>query len=372
MKILPSKPILEKQLRRRLQEILAEAGWQLPDESFANNSAPANRPFDLMVEIPSVKGEEREEIELWVDWVPHPRPSRMPHVNVERDFKDKKIRCKVMGMPYAGPRMIEACEKHGWAWFDLAGNCRISIPRTMYIERLGSPPVYSPREQNLKLSTVQASKLVRALLVPEHAGRDWNQTELREEASVSAGLVHKVVHQLQEADFLEETKTKRFRLWDPKGLLMKWSEVYRPDSQARSECFTLLKPKEIHERLAKLELEQPMIPRFSYASFSAADFQAPVVRQSRIWIFAVAGEEGNLLERLEAHPVDSGGNLELLTPEDKGVFYKGDYGESRLRATNPLQTYIDLYHSGGRGEEAAEAIMNQALKPKWEQAGFRW
>jgi hypothetical protein len=33
-----------------------------------------------------------------------------------------------------------------------------------------------------------------------------------------------------------------------------------------------------------------------------------------------------------------------------------------------VQTYVDLAHAGGRGEEAAEAILNQRLKPAWSAA----
>ena len=48
-----------------------------------------------------------------------------------------------------------------------------------------------------------------------------------------------------------------------------------------------------------------------------------------------------------------------------GVFYGLELNEKRLACTNPVQTYIDLVHSGGRGEEAAEAMLQQRLKPAW-------
>jgi hypothetical protein len=34
-----------------------------------------------------------------------------------------------------------------------------------------------------------------------------------------------------------------------------------------------------------------------------------------------------------------------------------------MASTNPVQTYVDLLHAGGRGEEAAEALLDQRLKP---------
>ena len=36
------------------------------------------------------------------------------------------------------------------------------------------------------------------------------------------------------------------------------------------------------------------------------------------------------------------------------------------REPNPVQTYLDLFHCGGRGEEAAEALLEQNLKRAWK------
>ena len=71
--------------------------------------------------------------------------------------------------------------------------------------------------------------------------------------------------------------------------------------------------------------------------------------------------------------MDSGENLVVLIPEDDGVFYLGDggsTGEQRLSCTNPVQTYVDLFHCGGRGEEAAEALLEQNLKRAWNARGL--
>jgi len=62
----------------------------------------------------------------------------------------------------------------------------------------------------------------------------------------------------------------------------------------------------------------------------------------------------------------------VLIPDDEGVFYLGDGGkmsDDRMACTNEVQTYVDLWHCGGRGKEAAEAILEQRLKPAWEAKG---
>ena len=77
---------------------------------------------------------------------------------------------------------------------------------------------------------------------------------------------------------------------------------------------------------------------------------------------------------MEAKPVESGENLMVLIPDDDGVFYLGDrgkMGEGRMSCTNAVQTYVDLWHCGGRGQEAAEALLEKRLKPEWKYRGLK-
>ncbi len=64
--------------------------------------------------------------------------------------------------------------------------------------------------------------------------------------------------------------------------------------------------------------------------------------------------------------MDSGENLVVLIPDDPGVFYLQESDGDRLVCTNPVQTYVDLWHCGGRGKEAAQALLEQKLKPEWK------
>jgi len=60
----------------------------------------------------------------------------------------------------------------------------------------------------------------------------------------------------------------------------------------------------------------------------------------------------------------------VFIPADNGVFYLQEGGVGRLACTNPVQTYVDLFHCGGRGEEAAEALLEQNLKRAWKARGL--
>jgi hypothetical protein len=133
----------------------------------------------------------------------------------------------------------------------------------------------------------------------------------------------------------------------------------------------LLQGKKLQDALAGLGLRTGGFA--VYAVFSAAEFQAPHVRQPKTWLYVREQELAKFEQLVEAKPVESGENLVVLIPDDDGVFYQGDggtMGDNRMACTNAVQTYVDLWHGGGRGEEAAEALLEQRLKPEWKARGL--
>ena len=92
------------------------------------------------------------------------------------------------------------------------------------------------------------------------------------------------------------------------------------------------------------------------------------MRQPRTWLYLDPNIEKEFQSAIEAKSVDSGENLVVLLPDDAGVFYRAEPGSNRAASTNAVQTYVDLAHSGSRGEEAADAILQQRLKPAWSAA----
>jgi hypothetical protein len=51
-------------------------------------------------------------------------------------------------------------------------------------------------------------------------------------------------------------------------------------------------------------------------------------------------------------------------PYDEGVFY-GSKEVERAPIVSPLQLYLDLTQTKGRGEEAASAILEEVIKRLW-------
>lgn len=367
-----SPAALEKALGDRIRLLLGSIPW-LQDIRLSDNPAPFDRAFDWLARF---KVPDGPEVELWIECKADPRPAHFPYVSVDREFdagSTKRMRIRVFAAPHLSPRMRGLCEKHGWSWYDLAGNCRINVPGVIYLERTGNTPVHQKPKPTANLGTPDAGRVIRALLAPENAALSWTQRQMHHEsfAAVSLGMVNKVVRHLRNEAFIAELPEGGFVLSDPLKLLFTWRDAYRFDLHQRLTFFSLLKGVALREALAKLHSQSGGYA--VYAAFSAADIQAPHVRQPKSWLYIEERHLSKFEKLAEAKLVDSGNNLEVLVPRDTGVFAfsdGGSTGEHRMACTNVVQTYVDLWHSGGRGQEAAEAILEQRLKPRWKEQGL--
>ena len=303
------------------------------------------------------------------------QPGQFARIAERSCTSENAASAKVLAMPRVSSRMTEMCRQHGWGWFDLAGNCWLEVPDHFLIKRSGNDPVSLRTSRGVNLGTPKAAQVIRALLAPENAGKRWTQRELVSHfadadpraAAPSLALVNGVVQHLRDQAFIETLPSRGFRVRDFDGLLQTWRKAYRFDRHIRRPYFTLLPVKTMQERIKGLAPRGSN--RYAYAVFTAADLQAPAVRQPRTWLYVSPDFESELAATLDAKLVDSGENIVALIPSDEGVFYRAETGIDGVPRTNPVQTYVDVANAGQRGDEAAEAILTQRLKSAW--AGIR-
>jgi hypothetical protein len=362
---------LEKALAAKLRGLLGTVGWLKNLEVF-QVSESADAGFDLLLLLPLPGGGKAA---VCVECKQELRPSLF-RILADKKFSlagRPKVIVPVLGMPFVSPRVAELCSEHGWSWFDLAGNHRLDIPGLLHLQHSGNKPVQRRARPTANLSTAEAGRVIRALIAIENIGKRWTQREMQLhcQPNVSLGLVNKVVRHLFDEAFLEELPEGGFHLRDPQELLLAWRDVYRFERHERRSYFTLLQGKRLQNALANLDLHTGGFS--AYAAFSAADFQAPHVRQPKTWLYVGEQWISKFEELVQAKIVESGENLVVLIPDDDGVFYlgEGDAGsQRRMACTNAIQTYVDLSHCGGRGAEAAEALLEQRLKPTWKAHGL--
>ena len=362
---------LEQALTSKLRELLRGIPW-LRDWRVEHVASSPNARFDLVAKLPLPGG----GVTLYVECKGEMRPSTF-HNLIGREIPSsgrELAAVPVLAMPFVSSRLADLCIQHGWSWYDLAGNCHLDVPGAVHIERRGFEPVHRMPRPRANLGTPEAGRVIRALLAPKNARRRWTQREMqahfgpqRNIPEPSLGLVNKVVQHLRDEAFIEVFEGGGFGLRDPLKLLFAWRDAYRFDRHERRGYFTLLQGKRLREALYNLDLYAGGLA--AYAAFSAAEFQAPHVRQPKTWVYVRRDFLARFEALAEAKPADTGENVVVLLPDDDGVFYLGEggtVGDRRMGCTNPVQTYVDLFHCGGRGEEAAEALLEQRLKPEWD------
>jgi hypothetical protein len=362
---------LEKALAAKLEDALRSVDW-LRGWRVSRREDGDDAGFDILATVPMPDGGKAT---MLVECRAELRPGSF-RTMAERPFslpRHSRVVERVLGLPWVSPRVAELCAEYHWSWLDLAGNYRLNVPGALHLEHTGNKAVHARARPVANLSTPAASRVIRVLLLPDNGGMRWTQREIQNHCkpNVSLGLVNKVVRYLREEAFVDESDGDGFRLRDPLKLLFAWRDAYRFDRHDRRGYFTLMQGKKLRDALHLLGVQAGGFA--AYAAFSAAEFQAPHVRQPKTWLYVREQDVGKFEKLADAKPVDSGENLVVLVPFDEGVFYLGDagaVGDHRMSCTNAVQTYVDLYHCGGRGEEAAAALLDQRLKPEWKARGL--
>ena len=102
---------------------------------------------------------------------------------------------------------------------------------------------------------------------------------------------------------------------------------------------------------------------YALTAFSAAVRWAPAVRYRKVTAYVLA-ETDAVAEAAGLKEVPSGANVTLLQPYDAGVFH-GAEEVGGIMTASPIQVYLDLVGQQARGEEAANAVLRQVIRPSW-------
>jgi hypothetical protein len=265
----------------------------------------------------------------------------------------------VVAAPYVSDAGMDVCKEEQIGCVDAAGNCYLSFDG-VYIEIRGNKNP-DPRKKSIKfLFSPKSSRVIRVLLSAPH--RWWQVQEISREARISIGLVSRLKRRLLDEEFVVE-RERRLQLKDPHRLIDSWVDNYNYKRNPLNESHSLNDPPRIEKLVADYCGQRGI--NYALGLFSAASRLSPHVRMNRAFIFA-DGDIDSIARDLDFKPVSSGPNVVLLKPYDDGVFY-GNREIDGLKVVSAIQAYIDLKTYKGRGEEAADHLMDQVLEPSWQQ-----
>lgn len=258
---------------------------------------------------------------------------------------------------YISREAARICKDKGIGYIDLAGNCYVSFD-TVFIKNEGNPNPFSRKGDLRSLYSPKSERILRVLL--ETGPYEWKTAHLAREADVSLGLVSKVKKLLEDREWVE-SKTIGFSLTKPLALLEDWAKNYDFRRNTTQNYYSMFSTSELESKLSDLENEN--VAQYAFTGFSGAARFTNVVRYRTVMAY-IRRDQESIKNKLDLKPVESGFNVTLLEPYDEGVFYKASIVDGSV-VTSPVQIYLDLKNSGGRGEEAAVALLEDKIKSKW-------
>jgi hypothetical protein len=261
----------------------------------------------------------------------------------------------VVFAPYLSEDARAICDEAGVGYADLEGNCRLAFD-TVFIERLVASRPPSVKRELKSLFGPKSAQVLRRLL--REPGQIWKVVDLADAAQVSLGQVSNVRQALLRREWATAEATG-LRLTAPDALLDAWRDHYTAPAGERIFAYTAAHGRQLDDALAAATREADA--HIALASFTAARWIAPFVRGAMDTIYCDSAGWAALRRHIEVGPVQRGANLEIVVLEDRGPLLDTlELAPGRV-VTSLAQTYLDLWASGDRGQEAAEYLRRDKM-----------
>lgn len=324
----------------QVEEITADEGVIGPD--FLIEIRIKNRPLTILAEY-KPNGQ--------------PRLARLATYQIKDWLEKGKGIYGIFIAPYISPAAAIICEEAGIGYIDFAGNCLLSF-ETVFIRREGKGNPQIQRRKHRSLYSTKAERILRVLLTKPQ--QSWKTEALAQAAKVSYGQIANVKALLADREWLSPSKDG-IRLSNPKTILDEWATQYRYQRNKISNYYAMDDVTECEYKLA--EVCQSRKIQYALTAFSGAARFAPTVRYQRMTSYIV-GDPDVLADILGWKRVSSGANVNLLIPYDEGVFI-GVHEIDEVQIVTPIQIYLDLQETHGRGQEAAQNI-RKVIEQSWQ------
>jgi hypothetical protein len=206
----------------------------------------------------------------------------------------------------------------------------------------------------------KSAQVIRVLLTRPNLR--WRIATLAEEAGVSLGWTHAVVSTLQEQNYVARDETYHVKVVDPLRLLKRWAAYHSFLTENKFETFHTFQ-REMDNFLNQLKKVEGS---YALTGLAGAWLVAPYVRPVSADIYIASRKEtGKIVKTLELRPVERGGDVRLVSPNDSGVFYAVRSIDG-IQVVSNTQLYVDLVNYPARGEEASSKILS-SIEEEWSK-----
>ncbi len=268
-----------------------------------------------------------------------------------------------------GRRGRALCKRYGIAYMDLLGNCYLEWG-DLYIDKARDGARSRRPKRAKSLFSDKASLVIRSAL--EAPGKPQHVRALSAQLGVSPAWVSQVLRRLISAGYAARVE-EGVVLSRPLDLLNDWAESYSfaGRSELRPFFSPAANPEQVIGRLASLPAGA--IPRYALSLHAGASLVAPFAEYHEVHLYVDPMQPREEIERvwreaLDLQPVDTGGNVYLISPYYKEGAFFGSRQIDGVWVVSDVQLYVDLYNYPIRGREQAEYVKRKRL-PHLENEG---
>jgi hypothetical protein len=256
-------------------------------------------------------------------------------------------------VPFMSKAGIEAADRASLNWIDLSGNASIRA-ENLHVWVQGHPNKFRSAGRPSTPFAPKSARIARVLLLDP--GRWWRQKDLTDVTGLDDGNVSRIVRRLDE-EMLLERRDRELRPRDPALLLDAWAQDYRFDHHdtiaAHLSGNGIEVARSLHDRLLALDVHH------AFTGLAAA-WAIDQFARFRLTTVYVDGDPREVAERLAVRLSPKGANLQLVGPDDIGVF-AGEADHGGLDCVSTVQVYLDLLHLPERADDAAQHLRDRQL-----------
>lgn len=264
----------------------------------------------------------------------------------------------VLVVPFMSRGGAEAADRARLNWVDLSGNAHIRA-ENLHLWILGRPNKWRSRGRPSSPFAPRSARVTRMLLLDPV--RWWLQKDLVAATGLDDGSVSRIVRRLDD-ELLLEHRERELRPHDPDLLLDAWAEDYRFGGhdivQGHLTGSGIDLARTVAERLGSAGI------RHAFTGLPAAWVIDQFARFRLVTVY-VDGDPRDAADRIGARRAASGANLQLIGPNDMGVF-SGEREHGGINCAATVQVYLDLLQLPERAADAARYLREHHMR--WQRA----
>ncbi len=337
---------IEREARRRVPRLLADLLGEPVERAESSRRGDDERADLVMADAHG---------RVWIAQVRNSsRPGQIAHSSQRLASLVEQGAIPLLVVPYMSRAGAEAADQIHLNWIDLSGNTHIRSG-DLHLLVQGRPDELPRRGRPSSPFAPKSARVTRVLLLDTE--RWWLQKDLVMTTGIDDGNMSRIVRRLDE-EFLIDRRDRELRPRDPGLLLDAWAQDYRFSDHD-------IWPG--HFSGSGIELARVLSDRLDSRSIRHAFTGLPAAwaldqfAGFRLTTVYVDGDPREAAEQLGVREAARGANVQLVGPNDAGVFAGGGY-HGGIYCVSPVQAYLDLLQLPERAAEAALHLRTQHLQ----------